>query len=101
MGHAGARGRRSKASMAPARSASVDSLMPCRDVILVGHSYAGTVSTGVAERAPDPLRHIVYLDAFVPEVGESAHDIVASVWRSMVRLDVNHQQRSGPNYSDR
>src|SRR6266511_3487775 len=30
-----------------------------RDVVLVGHSMAGMVVTGVAERAPDRLAHLV------------------------------------------
>jgi pimeloyl-ACP methyl ester carboxylesterase len=46
------------------------------DVILAGHSYGGMVITGVAERAPDRLRHLVYLDAFVPRDGESQIDIM-------------------------
>lgn len=45
-----------------------------RDVILVGHSMAGTVVTGVSERDPDRLAHLVYLDAFVPRDGESDLD---------------------------
>jgi pimeloyl-ACP methyl ester carboxylesterase len=42
------------------------------DVVLVGHSYGGMVVTGVADRVPDRIRRLVYLDAFVPEDGESA-----------------------------
>jgi pimeloyl-ACP methyl ester carboxylesterase len=42
-----------------------------RDVILVGYSYSGMVITGVAERAPERLAHLVYLDAYVPQDGES------------------------------
>jgi pimeloyl-ACP methyl ester carboxylesterase len=42
------------------------------DVVLVGHSYGGMVISGVAERVPDRIRHRVYIDAFVPEDGESA-----------------------------
>jgi len=42
-----------------------------RDVVLVGHSYGGMVISGVADRIPDRIRHVVYLDAFVPEDGES------------------------------
>ncbi|GAC1629470.1 MAG: alpha/beta fold hydrolase [Nevskia sp.] len=41
------------------------------DVILVGHSYGGMVITGVADRLPQRLRRLVYLDAFVPEPGDS------------------------------
>jgi pimeloyl-ACP methyl ester carboxylesterase len=42
-----------------------------RDVVLVGHSYGGMVITGVADRIPDRIRRLVYIDAFVPENGES------------------------------
>lgn len=41
------------------------------DVVLVGHSYGGMVITGVADQAPDRVRHLVYLDAYLPESGES------------------------------
>lgn len=41
------------------------------DAVLVGHSYAGMVITGVAQRAAMRLRHLVYLDAMVPLPGES------------------------------
>ena len=42
-----------------------------KDVILVGHSYGGMVITGVAEKAADSLAHLVYLDAVVPQDGQS------------------------------
>jgi pimeloyl-ACP methyl ester carboxylesterase len=42
------------------------------DVVLVGHSYGGNVITGVADRMKDRLRHVVYLDAHLPEDGDSA-----------------------------
>lgn len=41
------------------------------DVILVGHSYGGMVITGVADRMADRIKSLVYLDAFVPEHGDS------------------------------
>jgi pimeloyl-ACP methyl ester carboxylesterase len=41
------------------------------DAVLVGWSYGGMVITGVAERVPERLRHLVYLDAFVPRDGDS------------------------------
>ena len=47
-----------------------------RDVILVGHSYGGMVVTGTADRAPERIRRIVYLDAFVPENGKCTLDYV-------------------------
>ncbi len=46
------------------------------DVILVGHSNGGTLITAVAERAPERLAHLVYLDAFVPEDGQSTADFL-------------------------
>ncbi|MEU6789354.1 alpha/beta hydrolase [Nonomuraea angiospora] len=45
------------------------------DVILVGHSYAGLVISAAANRVPDGIAHLVYLDAMVPEDGESAVDV--------------------------
>lgn len=33
------------------------------DVILAGHSYAGTVITGVADRVPERIAHLVYVDS--------------------------------------
>ncbi|TNC26860.1 alpha/beta fold hydrolase [Amycolatopsis alkalitolerans] len=42
------------------------------DVVLVGHSYAGQVVTGVADRIPERLSRRVYLDAFVGDDGEAA-----------------------------
>jgi pimeloyl-ACP methyl ester carboxylesterase len=41
------------------------------DAVLVGHSYAGIVITGVADRLAARLRHLVYVDAAVPLPGES------------------------------
>lgn len=41
------------------------------DVILLGHSYGGMVITGVADRIPERIARLVYLDAFVPIAGEN------------------------------
>ena len=41
-------------------------------VILVGHSYGGMVVSGMADRMPDRIRHVVYLDALVPEDDDTA-----------------------------
>ncbi len=43
-----------------------------RDVILVGHSYGGQVIAGVASARPDLIAQLVYLDAFLPDDGQSA-----------------------------
>lgn len=42
-----------------------------REAILVGHSYAGMVIAGAADRAPERVRRLVYLDAAVPLDGDS------------------------------
>jgi pimeloyl-ACP methyl ester carboxylesterase len=47
-----------------------------RDVVLVGHSYGGMVITGVADRASERLKHLVYVDAMVPEDGQSLADLI-------------------------
>ncbi|MFV8051210.1 alpha/beta hydrolase [Mycobacterium sp. 48b] len=41
------------------------------DAVLAGHSYGGMVITAVADRIPDRIRALVYLDAFVPQDGDS------------------------------
>jgi len=41
------------------------------DVVLCGHSYGGSVVTGVADRVPERIRALVYLDAFVPGDNEN------------------------------
>jgi pimeloyl-ACP methyl ester carboxylesterase len=41
------------------------------EIVLVGHSYGGMVVTGVADALSDKIRSLVYLDAFVPENGQS------------------------------
>jgi len=48
------------------------------DIILMGHSYGGMVITGVADRLPDRIRRLVYVDAFVPNDGESVMSFVGS-----------------------
>ncbi|MFG3382185.1 alpha/beta fold hydrolase [Streptomyces sp. NPDC047999] len=47
-----------------------------RDVVLVGHSYAGIPVGQAAGRIGDRLAHVVYVDAVVPAEGAS----FASVW---------------------
>jgi pimeloyl-ACP methyl ester carboxylesterase len=58
-------------------------------VLLVGHSYGGAVVTGVAERVPERLAHLFYVDAFVPEDGQTVAELlgpeVAADWRERVR----------------
>jgi pimeloyl-ACP methyl ester carboxylesterase len=46
------------------------------DVVLCGHSYGGCVISGVADRIPERIGALVYLDAFVLESGQSLHDVL-------------------------
>jgi pimeloyl-ACP methyl ester carboxylesterase len=41
------------------------------EIVLLGHSYGGMVITGVADRLPDRVAALVYLDAIVPKDGDS------------------------------
>jgi pimeloyl-ACP methyl ester carboxylesterase len=60
------------------------------DIILMGHSYGGMVITGVADRVPERIQRLVYLDAMVPNDGESVMTLVGSRgnWvQSMIKGD--------------
>ena len=46
-----------------------------RDIVLIGHSYGGMVATGVADRARDKVKQLIYIDAFVPGDGQSLLDL--------------------------
>jgi pimeloyl-ACP methyl ester carboxylesterase len=46
------------------------------DLVLVGHSYGGMVITGVADKIPEKVDALVYLDALVPRDGESCWQLV-------------------------
>lgn len=53
------------------------------DVILVGHSFGGATITGVVDKIPDRIRHLVYLDGAIVENDTSVFstmppDIVAA-----------------------
>lgn len=45
------------------------------EVVLVGGSYGGMVVTGVADRIPQRIAQVIYLDAFVPQDGQSTVDL--------------------------
>ncbi|MGW0203706.1 alpha/beta fold hydrolase [Nonomuraea sp. NPDC003201] len=60
------------------------------EVILVGHSYAGLVISSAANQVPDRIARLVYLDAMVPEDGESAADV-----QPMTRALIDRAAQSG------
>lgn len=75
------------------------------DFVLCGHSYGGMVVTGVADQMPERIRALVYLDAFVPDDGESlakfapiADDQLIDGWKcppiSAATFGVNPADRS-------
>ncbi len=45
------------------------------DIVLTGHSYGGMVITGVMDRVPERIKHVVFLDAAVPDDGMSIWDL--------------------------
>ncbi|MGW0436597.1 alpha/beta fold hydrolase [Micromonospora sp. NPDC003197] len=47
------------------------------DAVLVGHSYGGMVITAVADRMPERVNSLVYLDAVVPANGDSCWALVS------------------------
>lgn len=55
-----------------------------RDAVLVGHSYAGMVIAGAADRAAARIGRLVYLDAFVPADGQCVLDF----WPAEARADI-------------
>ncbi len=52
-------------------------------VVLCGHSYAGCVISGVADRIPDRIDELVYLDAFVLDDGECLYDTLPPAQRQL------------------
>lgn len=48
-----------------------------QDVILVGHSFGGMPISAAADRVPERIGHLVYLDAVVPDDGESAAEQIS------------------------
>ncbi len=50
-------------------------------VVLCGHSYGGMIVTAVADRMPERVRAIVYVDAGIPEDGQRAIDTLTPARR--------------------
>jgi pimeloyl-ACP methyl ester carboxylesterase len=53
------------------------------NVILCGHSYGGMVITGVADRIPERIASLVYIDAYVPNDGDSCWSLTTDAFRSI------------------
>jgi pimeloyl-ACP methyl ester carboxylesterase len=65
------------------------------DIVLCGHSYGGTVISGVAEQAVDQIRSLVFLDAFVPEDGQSHMALFPAEHAQLMRQDA---RQNGDGY---
>ena len=61
------------------------------DVVLVGHSYAGMVVTGAAAKMPERLGLLVYLDAYVPDAGQTEADL----WPAEMRAGIQAGEAAG------
>jgi pimeloyl-ACP methyl ester carboxylesterase len=61
-----------------------------RDIVLVGHSYGGAIVRHVADKIPDRIRSLVYLDAFVPENGKAVFDYLPDNGETLRELAVLH-----------
>jgi len=65
-----------------------------QDVILLGHSSGSMVITGVAERIPERLRYLVYLDTLIPHSGQSWLDLLGPKAANML-VDLANQKGDG------
>ena len=54
-----------------------------KEVRLVGHGYGGMVISGVADRSLQRLKRLVYVNAFVPNNGDSLNDLVPPIYVGM------------------
>jgi pimeloyl-ACP methyl ester carboxylesterase len=53
------------------------------DAVLCGHSYAGMVISGVADRAPERVDSLVYCDAYLPANGDSCWTLTSDPYRDL------------------
>jgi pimeloyl-ACP methyl ester carboxylesterase len=49
-----------------------------QNIILVGHSFGGSVVSGVADRLPERVGHLVYLDGLLLQGGQSPFSVLPS-----------------------
>lgn len=70
------------------------------NVTLVGHSYAGLVISGVASRASDKIRAMVYLDAIVPNDDGCLIDPFNEMTDEQVSAQLNPVKMTKPGWLD-
>jgi pimeloyl-ACP methyl ester carboxylesterase len=61
------------------------------NVILVGHSYGGMVISDVAEKIPDRIKRMVYLDGYIAEDGKSAFDLIPGLEDAYKKRSLSEQ----------
>ena len=67
------------------------------EVILVAHSYAGTVAPGVVAQAGGRIARVIYLDAIVPHAGERIASLLGfASEQDMAGLDALLDSGEGP-----
>jgi pimeloyl-ACP methyl ester carboxylesterase len=71
------------------------------DIVLLGFSYGGFVVTGALEHIVDRVSHLVYLDAFVPNNGETLIGLVNGLSRLPFALGQSWQLPITPRVLDR
>jgi len=69
-----------------------------KGVILLGHSYGGIVITGVADRVPERIKRLVYLDALLPDSGESVLSLQSGNDRGNFLRDITRGDYTVPNW---
>lgn len=67
------------------------------DVILVAHSYAGTIAPGVVAQAGERIKRVIYLDAIIPYKGERIASLLGfASEEDMIGLDGMLDAGEGP-----
>jgi len=66
------------------------------DVVLCGHSYGGFVISGVAEEMPALIRSIVFLDAFLPENGDTILKLTGPAVQDAIRAALQRNDLGVP-----
>jgi hypothetical protein len=64
-----------------------------RDVVLVGHSFAGIPITGAARRLAGRLARVAFYSAFIPRAGESMADAMGAETAAYLRALVSSSPR--------
>jgi pimeloyl-ACP methyl ester carboxylesterase len=64
------------------------------NIVLVGHSYGGTMISGVAEELHGKIGSIVFLDAFLPDNGDVLREKAAPAFRDLIAAAIQRGDMS-------